>query len=597
MKIAIVRPPLQQSSVNVLRKWVKDTETLYTNSDVLQRIRPNTKGVAEPTHEQLMRANAQHEIVFVYPNEERLRKDAFQLHQLPGIKRVLLDGQPIKDLTPYLPLSKNYKPKTCLNTPNGKTLRQYQQQIVDFTLDRKRVGLFVDMGLGKTLATLAAVNQLFEEGKIDKRKPILVIAPKMVALDTWSREAEKWGYDIDVCINIGLTKKKRDELFENVKQIEKPTILTTNPEQLHNIQEVFRDTPNPFDVIIVDELSLFKSASSKRFKLLHQLTEDVPYFIGLTGTPAPNSLLDIWSQLMLINPEMKYALGHTFYQYRNAFFEPDMVDARKGIVYSYKLKRGAENAIYQKIEPYVISLRGNQLIDIPEVTYSNQYVRMSERNKDTYRYLDKQVRKEIKELEKGETIHADTGKNTVSVANAAVLKSKLLQLATGAMYDVDEESTNHKRAYTVFHDEKIHRLKEIVETANSPILVFYNFISDLERITEAIPSAKVLNTKDKNVDKVIAQWNRGEIPLLLANPKSTGHGLNLQDGGHIIVWFSLTWNNEIYRQANKRIHRSGQQYPVQIIHIITKDTADEEILPRLNGKEEQQQELLSVLEV
>ena len=417
----------------------------------------------------------------------------------------------------------------------------------------------------------------------------------MVALDTWSREAEKWGYDIDVLINIGLTKKKREALFEKARNVTKPTLLTTNPEQLEHIKTAFSDRINPFQMIIVDELSLFKSATSKRFEYLQELSERLEYFVGLTGTPAPNSLLDVWSQLVIINPNIKYELGRTFFQYRNHFFAPDVVNPRTGVVFSWKLNPGAEEAIYQKIEPHVISMRGAGLVDIPDVTYINEYVYMDKKSKKVYDYFDKEIRKELSGLDQGEQLNVQTGANEVTIANSAILKSKLLQLATGAMYDAD--STVSERKYTVFHDAKIEKLKELINVANSPVLVFYNFVSDLERIRKAIPGIAVLDTKDKNANALIKKWNEGRIPVLLANPASTGHGLNLQDGGHIIVWFSQTWRNEVYRQANKRLHRSGQKHPVQIIHIVTKDTADEEVVPRIDEKEEQQQGLLSALQI
>ena len=555
MKIIIVRAPLQQSSIQLLKPWAGSAETIYTNSDLLVKIRPNTVKVNEPTHEQMVQANTTHELVFVYPNIERLRKDAGQLASLPGQKRVIVDGRKV-DVEDYVH-SINTKDIECLSTPNGATLRHYQQQLVDFTLERKRVGLFVDMGLGKTLATLATIDQLFKENKISHEKPVLVVAPKMVALDTWSREADKWGYDIDVLINIGLTPKKRKALFEQVRTIEKPTILTTNPEQLANIIKEFEYDINPFDMVVVDELSMFKSAQSKRFEHLEQMTKNLSYFVGLTGTPAPNSLLDIWSQLVVVNPEVKYDLGHSFFQYRSHFFAPDIVNPKTGVVFSWKLNPGAEETIYEKIEPYVISMRGDNLIDIPDVTYINEYVYMDKKSRDVYNHFDREVRKELKTLEANESVHVDTDLNEVNVANTAILKSKLLQLATGAMYDAN--ATIQNRSYTVFHDAKIDKLKEIVEVATSPVLVFYNFVSDLERAKKAIPNLVVLDTKDKNVNKVIKKWNDGQIPILFANPKSTGHGLNLQDGGHTIVWFSLTWNNAIYRQANKRLHRSGQK--------------------------------------
>lgn len=592
MKIIIVRPPLQQSSIALLKPWAGNEELVYTNSDLLVKLRPNTRKVDEPNQEQLEKANAIHELMFVYPNIDNLKRDAGNLNKLPGQKRVIVDGRAV-NVEDYVP--REIDPTKCLRTPNGAQLRYYQQQLVDFTMERKRVGLFVDMGLGKTLATLATVDELFKKGSLSPDKPILVIAPKMVALDTWSREAEKWGYDIDVLINIGLTKKKREALFEKARNVTKPTLLTTNPEQLEHIKTAFSDRINPFQMIIVDELSLFKSATSKRFEYLQELSERLEYFVGLTGTPAPNSLLDVWSQLVIINPNIKYELGRTFFQYRNHFFAPDVVNPRTGVVFSWKLNPGAEEAIYQKIEPHVISMRGAGLVDIPDVTYTNEYVYMDKKSKKVYDYFDKEIRKELSGLDQGEQLNVQTGANEVTIANSAILKSKLLQLATGAMYDAD--STVSERKYTVFHDAKIEKLKELINVANSPVLVFYNFVSDLERIRKAIPGIAVLDTKDKNANALIKKWNEGRIPVLLANPASTGHGLNLQDGGHIIVWFSQTWRNEVYRQANKRLHRSGQKHPVQIIHIVTKDTADEEVVPRIDEKEEQQQGLLSALQI
>lgn len=592
MKIIIVRPPLQQSSIALLKPWAGNEELVYTNSDLLVKLRPNTRKVDEPNQEQLEKANAIHELMFVYPNIDNLKRDAGNLNKLPGQKRVIVDGRAV-NVEDYVP--REIDPTKCLRTPNGAQLRYYQQQLVDFTMERKRVGLFVDMGLGKTLATLATVDELFKKGSLSPDKPILVIAPKMVALDTWSREAEKWGYDIDVLINIGLTKKKREALFEKARNVTKPTLLTTNPEQLEHIKTAFSDRINPFQMIIVDELSLFKSATSKRFEYLQKLSERLEYFVGLTGTPAPNSLLDVWSQLVIINPNIKYELGRTFFQYRNHFFAPDVVNPRTGVVFSWKLNPGAEEAIYQKIEPHVISMRGAGLVDIPDVTYINEYVYMDKKSKKVYDYFDKEIRKELSGLDQGEQLNVQTGANEVTIANSAILKSKLLQLATGAMYDAD--STVSERKYTVFHDAKIEKLKELINVANSPVLVFYNFVSDLERIRKAIPGIAVLDTKDKNANALIKKWNEGRIPVLLANPASTGHGLNLQDGGHIIVWFSQTWRNEVYRQANKRLHRSGQKHPVQIIHIVTKDTADEEVVPRIDEKEEQQQGLLSALQI
>ena len=589
MKIVLVTPPLQQSSVNFLKDWVGN-EKFATNSETLKKLVPDRVTlVPEPTYEQLQSALSKHEVLFIYPNMNRLTRDASNLQNLDGVKELIVDGR-------YVSLD-NIKPKVItqpLTTPTGITLRQYQQQLADFIFDNKRVGLFVDMGLGKTLATLAAMNELFKEDKLDVHKPILVVAPKMVALDTWAREADKWGYDIDVLINVGLTKKKRELLYESIKHVHKPTILTTNPEQLGPLLTHFGGQYQPFQAVIVDELSMFKSYETKRFENLVALSQHAEYFVGLTGTPAPNSLLDIWSQLMAVNPAVQYQLGNNYFKYRSRFFEPEFVDPKTGIVFSWKPQKGAEGEIYQRIEPYVISMKGDSLIDIPDVTYVNKYVRMNPKSKKVYDELDKDIRNELNSLPNGEKLVVDTGDNDITVANKAVLTSKLLQLATGALYDA--ETKTGEKSYTVFHDEKFNRLKEILETTTSPVLVFYNFISDLDRAQKLLPKFEILNTKDPNVNETIKRWNDGQIPILFANPRSTGHGLNLQDGGHTIIWLSLTWNNEVYRQANKRLHRSGQTHPVQIIHILTEGTVDTEVIERINKKEENQQELLTVLE-
>lgn len=591
MTIVIVRPPLQQASIEPLKSNLHNDDLVYTNSKRLATLRPNTNQVGEPSHEQLIKVASQQKIIMVYPNISVFNRDLNLLREF-AIEPVMIVGD--KEVS----FPKQIDKKDCLITPTGARLRPYQQQLVDFALETKRSALFVDMGLGKTLATLATINELFSTNRISNSKPVLIIGPKMVALDTWSREVEKWGYDIDVLVNVGLTKKKRDQLFEQVRNIKKPTILTTNPEQLSNILSAFGgDGESAFDMVVVDELSMFKSHDSQRFEKLQWLTHNVSYFIGLTGTPAPNSLLDIWSELVLVDPQIKYRLGDNFFKYRGYYFEPDMMDRRTGQIYSWKLQKGAEDAIYEKIEPYVISMRGNGLVDIPDVTYANEYVEMNRKAEAVYKYLDSEIRKELRELEaSGErgVVSAQTEDTELVISNKAILKSKLIQLATGAIYDneIHDDGTN----FTVFHDAKIQKLKELVEVSTSPVLVYYNFISDLERIKLALPDAVLLDTKSKSVKDIIKQWNNGKIPVMLANPRSVGHGLNLQDGGHTIIWFSLTWFNEVYRQANKRLHRSGQKHPVQIIHIVTRNTADEEVLPRINGKEEGQQDLLEALQ-
>ena len=502
--------------------------------------------------------------------------------------------------------SRVYTEDELTRVPNGARLRPYQQQMLDFAISHKRVGLFIDMGLGKTLATLATIQKLVDDGSIDSRKPILIVAPILVAIDTWSREAEKWGYNMDVLINIRLRKNKREQLFEKLlKPMDKLTLVTTNPSQLRAMREFFTShrVRSPFEVVVVDELSQFKSPFAKRSDDLQSLSRYAPYFMGLTGTPAPNNLLDIWNQLLSIDMDNGKRFGYNFYDYRSRFFLPDSV-ARDGTVYSYKLMPKAEDKIYELMRPTVISMRSEGLIDLPAITYSNRYITLPKNANNIYQDLDITLRQELnrqEELDKDEreTITYSTGNSELNLANNAVLTSKLSQITSGAIYDnIMElnESSSHNQHYEVIHNEKLKALKEIVESATSPILVFYNFKSELDRLAEYIDYEQ-LNPKADNVKDVIARWNRGEIPVLVGHPGSIGHGLNLQDGGHTIVWLTTTWSNEQYRQAVKRLYRSGQTHPVSVIHIVAKGTVDEEVIARVNEKEDSQDKLMTALDV
>lgn len=482
-----------------------------------------------------------------------------------------------------------YRPDQLTQTPNGGRLRPYQQQMMDFVLERKRVGLFVDMGLGKTLVTLTTLNKLAEEGRIDISKPVLVVAPLMVAVDTWSREADKWGYDFDVEINIRLSTKKRQELLDRVsKPLTKLTLVTTNPNQLEKINNYYQEKcqPSPFQVVVVDELSMFKAYETKRAQALQLLSRNAEYFIGLTGTPAPNSLLDVWCQLILIDSKNMSAFGANKYQYLNMFFQPD-ARGRDGRVYSWALKPLAQYEIYDRMRQTVISMRSTGLIDLPDIVYTDKYVTLPAKAMKTYRELDSAIRKKLVETE--ETVEADLDGASIDIANSAVLSGKLCQLSSGAIYTED-------RQYTVFHDVKFQLLKELVETATSPLLIFYYFTSELERMREYF-DFEHLDPDNKNMTDLISRWNKGQVPVMATHPISTSRGLNLQDGGHTIIWLTTTWSNEVYRQANKRLHRSGQTSTVNIIHIVAKGTIDEEIISRIDRKEEGQSQLMKALDV
>lgn len=493
-----------------------------------------------------------------------------------------------------------YTPDELLVTPIGITLRPYQQQMVDFVLKVKRAGLFVDMGLGKTLATLATIDTLAKKNLIDTSIPILIVAPIMVAVDTWSREAEKWGYDMDVLVNIKLSTKKRRALFDKLCQPQKKlTLVTTNPQQLKSMTEYFHEKHinAPFQVAIVDELSQFKSATAQRFQFISELINRATYFFGLTGTPAPNSLLDIWSQLMVIDSRNGQRFGYNFYEYRNRFFEPDVI-AKDGTVYSWKLKHGSEEKIFSLMKQNVISMKSDGLVDLPDLVVDKKYVKLPPKAKKIYDKMDKELRLAlIRKKDDDPEVTVEMNNGNMGIANNAVLTTKLLQLASGAIYDdmllPDSGDDVH---YEVFHDEKLKMLKDIIDNANSPVLVFFYFKSELERMKQFI-NFEYLNPRRKDVKDVIARWNRGEIPVMVAHPASTGHGLNLQDGGHIMVWLTTPWSNEQYRQAVKRLYRSGQKETVSVIHIIAADTDDENVIESINSHEVGQDRLMDALDV
>lgn len=501
------------------------------------------------------------------------------------------------------PAVKTYKDTELTKTPNGATLRQYQQQMMDFAIEKKRVGLFVDMGLGKTLATLATINKLVESNQLDQTKPILIVAPITVALDTWAREASKWGYDMDVKINIKLSPKKRKELFDTLVQPQKKvTLVTTNPEQLPQLNKYRKENGigQMFSMIIVDELSMFKSATSKRFQTISEIGRDVEYFIGLTGTPSPNNMLDLWSQLITIDPYNAKIFGQNFFVYREHFFKPLQKSRDGKQVYKWGLKPGSQSEILQRMKRNVISMQSDGLIDLPDISYDNVYVKLPKKAKDIYDKLDKKLRPLLAQ-DNAKPINATIDGENVEMANSAVLRGKLLQITSGAVYTGNEDPEqvfqySESGPYIELHDAKLQAVKDIVENATSPVLLFFRFQSELERLHERF-DFEHLDPHRKDFSELISRWNKGEVPFLVAHPGSAGHGLNLQDGGHTIIWLSPIDSNEQYRQANKRLHRSGQKHPVAIIHIIVENSVDEEILASLDEKEAGQQQLMKSLDI
>ncbi len=483
-------------------------------------------------------------------------------------------------------------PTKLMTTPNGATVRPYQQQMIDFALSKPACGWFVDMGLGKTLATLVLLDEWIKRGEINPEKPILIVAPIMVALDTWSREVEKWGYDWNVLINVRLTPKKRETLLrEALLPCEKPTLFLTNPAQLEAIRDYYYsfNIPLPFEVLIIDELSMFKSPTTKRNDVISDYRRGAVKFLGLTGTPAANHLIDIWNQAKLISKSETAWAGDTIYEFQAKYFNPGSTTS-SGKVITWIPKFGTKEAIYRNLATHVVSMQTKGLVELPEISYSDMYITLPSEARQEYHTLEEEIGNKLEEGN-GATFTTGTGAQ-IYLPTSDVLSGKLLQLAGGALY------TDENHNFTVSHNEKLDALDDLIESATTPLLVYYYFNSDKQRILERHKrgGVEVLDSKRADVQNTISRWNRGEIPVLLAHPASVGHGLNLQEGGHTIVWFSLpNWDNEKYQQANKRLYRSGQTHPVSVIHIVAKDTIEEVMLLSLQAKEKENHKLMEAL--
>lgn len=440
-------------------------------------------------------------------------------------------------------------------------LRPYQQYAVDLIVERPAVGLFLDMGMGKTATTLYAVKELLYD-YFDVQH-VLVIAPLRVAETTWSDECREWEQlqNLSVVPVIGSLKQRE-------KALRMPAdIHTINRENVSWLVDYYgKDWP--FDMVILDESSSFKNHQSQRFKALKRIRPRIQRLIELTGTPAPNGLMDLWSQLFLLDGGRR--LGKTITVYRRRWFYP--AGGYGHVVYNYEPKPGARDEIYEAISDICVSMKAKDYISLPPVLYNTVKVQLPATMYEQYKRLEKDL---VLQLADDDHIVAST---------AAVLSNKLIQMANGAAYDENGEVVE-------LHQAKLEALAEIAElNTNKPLLVFYWFRHDLERLQKAFPKARPLrNATD------IRDWNRGKIPMLLVHPASAGHGLNLQKGGSLIIWFSLTWSLELYQQANKRLHRSGQQHTVVIHHLIANGTIDEDIMKSLQEKKQGQDGMLEAV--
>lgn len=436
----------------------------------------------------------------------------------------------------------------------------YQRHCINKILETKKLGLFLDMGLGKTVTTLTAVKELkYNRFQVCK---VLVIAPKKVAEGTWTKEAAKWDHTKMLRVSPVLGSRAK-----RIRALNTPADLyVINRENVCWLVDYYRNAW-PFDMVVIDESSSFKSHSAKRFKALAGISSRISRMVELTGTPSPNGLADLWSQVYLLDGGER--LGKRYSQFRERYFQPDKRGA-DGMVYSYEAKPGTEESILAKISDICISMKAEDYLELPDLTYHEIPVELDKKSWKAYQDLE---RKMILELPEDDEL--------ISVTSAAALSNKLLQLANGAVYDED-------RQVHEVHDCKIEAFLELVESLQGkPVLVFYNYQHDRERILKALAKSG-LRIRELKTTQDEDDWNAGRIDILLTHPASSAYGLNLQQGGNHVIWFGLTWNYELYTQANKRLHRQGQVNKVIIHHLVSTGTRDEDVMAALRRKDDVQ---------
>ncbi len=434
---------------------------------------------------------------------------------------------------------------------------KYQNYATNFILENPIAAIFLDCGLGKTVITLTAIEELLHDRFEVSR--VLIIAPLRVARDTWPAEIQKWSHlsHLTYAVAVGSTAKR----IAALRQRAEVTIINRE-----NVDWLVSHNTFDFDMVVIDELSSFKSRQARRFKALMKVRPTVKRMVGLTGTPSSNGLMDLWAEFRLL--DMGKRLGRFIGHYRDEFFMPDRRSAQ--MIFSYKPKPGAEEEIYRRISDVTISMKSADYLHLPKLLMTTKAVTMTPKERRTYDVLRKDL-------------VVSVGESEIDAVSAAALSNKLLQMAGGAVYDAD--GTAH-----AIHAQKLDALEDLVESANGrPVLVAYWFKHEAERIRDQMKVREIQTSKD------IADWNAGKIPVALIHPASAGHGLNLQEGGSILIWFSLTWSLELYQQTNARLYRQGQKDTVSIIHIITKGTIDEDVMKALERKDKTQTALIEAV--
>ena len=448
----------------------------------------------------------------------------------------------------------------------------YQRYCIDYIKTHPVSALFLDMGLGKTVITLTAIRDLMLDSLTISK--VLVIAPLRVARDTWPTELSKWDHlsELDISVIVGDRKERIAAVNSNA------LIHVINRENVKFLVEYYEKNGLrwPYDMVVIDELSSFKNHQSQRFKWLRKVRAYVRRWVGLTGTPTSNGLMDLWAEIGILDGGER--LGRFIGRFREAYFRPGSMNPATGVVFSYTPRPGAEEQIYTRISDITISMKAADHINMPECVYVNHEVEMSAAERKLYDQLKTDL---IIPTEDGD----------IDAANAASLSNKLLQMSNGAVYD---ENKNVR----YIHSRKLECLEDLIESANGqPVLIAYWFVHDRTRIIEHLTKSgyNLAEVRDLKSSDNIRDWNAGKILVGLIHPASAGHGLNIQEGGNILIWFGLTWSLELYQQTNARLWRQGQKGTVTIHHIITKNTVDEDVLSALASKDVTQEKLIAAV--
>ena len=434
-------------------------------------------------------------------------------------------------------------------------LHHYQERAANFVIDNHKCALLMSMGLGKSLSTLTAIQYLHDHFQVHR---VLIIAPKRVVEHTWPNEIVKWGFDLSFKVLNGPPAKRSAAVLHG-----KATVHLISRDLVTWLVD-HHGKKWPYDMIVIDESSSFKNFKSRRFKSLKKVAPQSDRVVLLTGTPAPNSLMDIWTQFWLLDQGER--LGKTITNFRNLYFDSDYMG------WSWTLKAGAAEKIHAKVADLCLQMSAEDYLQMPDRIDNYIEVDLPDDARDIYADMERDF---ILSLESGD----------LPILSAAALVNKLLQCSNGAVY------TDDTGAWEAVHDAKLQALDSVIEeSAGNPVLIAYTYQSDLERIW-----ARYKGVVDVREAGAIDAWNAGEIQIMVAHPASAGHGLNLQQGGNTIVWFGLPWSLELYQQFNARLHRQGQDRPVIVHHIMSSGTADHQVLEALQGKHQTQAALLEAV--